>query len=221
MQLSESGPAGQLVPQADGARKKKKSLYFFVRRRPRLKGVPRDWTRPSSEAKYAEALEQEGFVSASLVNRPLSEALLADLRELEQHLMTHFWQLDQEARYCQNLHYLYQWVFILSAFLTTALSATAVFIHTSDADVSLGIIRLTGLLGLVTAVISGVAAAVSYLSANQTPQQRWFKRRSQVEGLRSLYFLFLARARPFDAPDNGERVRQLRLKVLDILRDQK
>jgi hypothetical protein len=84
----------------------------------------------------------------------------------------------------------------------------------------LAIIRLrwTELLGMATAVISGVAAAVSFLDANETPQKRWFKARSQAEALRSIYFLFLARQKPYDTLNTGERVQIMRMRVLEVLR---
>ncbi len=68
--------------------------------------------------------------------------------------------------------------------------------------------------------VSGVAAAVSFLNANQRPQKRWFEARAKAENLRSLYFLFLARQSPFNYPDPGDRVLMLRRKVLDVLRGQ-
>jgi uncharacterized membrane protein YccC len=93
------------------------------------------------------------------------------------------------------------------------------YAQTWDTRTLLGDIHATELLGLLTALISGIAAAVSFLDANQTPQKRWFRARAQAESLRSLYFLFLARARPFDAPTSRERVHRMRHKVIDVLRE--
>jgi hypothetical protein len=71
----------------------------------------------------------------------------------------------------------------------------------------------------MTAVISGVAAGVSFLDANQVPQKRWFKARAQAEALRSLYYIYISRQKPFEIITSRDRVHKMREKVLDILSD--
>jgi hypothetical protein len=217
--MPESTNAGPMKTGPAAQRLEQPSKYFFRRRRPTLRGVPREWVRPASDAEYARLLEKEGVISISLLKQPASAALKADCRELDEHLMPHFWRIDQRAKFFQNRFYLYQWIFILSAFLTTGLAATSVLIHTSKADLSVGPVTLTSIIGVFTALISGIAATVSFLIANESPQQRWFQARSQSENLRSLYFLFLARVTPFNQVDSRDRVQQLRTKVLDVLKD--
>jgi hypothetical protein len=191
----------------------KKSRFFLLRRRP-MANLQREWTRPSDE-EYARQLMAEGFVTQALLGRAMSDELAADVRELDQHLLPHFWRANQLAKYYQNRYYQYQWAFIISAFLTTALAAVNIFLHTqANANTSTS----SGILGFATAIASGIAAAVSFLDANQTPQKRWYKARAQAEGLRSLYFLFLARQHPFDTSSDRERVHRMRQKVIDVLR---
>jgi hypothetical protein len=192
-----------------------RSKFFFVRRKPKNK-VKREWERPPDK-EYVKLLMAEGFITEELVGGKLPDELSADVRELDQHLLPHFWRVDQLARYYQNRYYQYQWAFILAAFLTTALAAINVFLHTQgDRDIG----TLSGVLGFLTAIVSGVAATVSFLDANQTPQKRWYKARAQAEGLRSLYFLFLARQRPFDSESARDRVHRMRQKVIDVLRSE-
>ena len=130
------------------------------------------------------------------------------MRELEQHLLQYFWRMNQQAQFYQNRYYQYQWAFILSAFLTTALAAVNVFLYAQGWDDKSIVDRIqpTEVLGLLTAIISGIATAVSFFDANQTPQKRWFKARAKTESLRSMYFLFLARSKPFDSANTRERV---------------
>ena len=196
-----------------------KSKFFFIRRMPGLR-IPREWERPP-ENEYQRLVLQEGFVTSDMLKNSGSEELSEDVRELEQHLLPHFWRVNQQAKYYQNRYYQYQWAFILAAFFTTAFAAVNVYFYAQkwDTRTLLGDVRPTEVLGLLTALISGIAAAVSFLDANQTPQKRWFKARAQAESLRSLYFLFLARARPFDVPASGERVHRIRQKVIDVLRE--
>lgn len=194
-----------------------RSRLFFRRRRPRW-SYPRDWVRPP-EDRYQEELAREGFITDQFAQQALGQSISDDLRielrELDQHLLPHFWRLDQEAKYYQNRHFLFQWTFIISAFLTTALAAASVFAYAKDWQGTTGLIPAA--FGLATAIVSGIAAAVSYLDANQTPQRRWFQARAQAESLRSLYFLFIARQPPFDTPSVRERVEIMRQKVVDVL----
>lgn len=204
-------------------REERKPMYFFIRRMP-LRSVPREWSRPP-EKRYKKELLDQGFITEELLKGPMSPELSADVRELEQHLLPHFWRVHQEALYYQNRYYKYQWVFILAAFLTTALAAINVLIYALDAQhgfdtgTFIGTFRWTEALGFVTALVSGLAATVSFLDANQTPQNRWFNARAQAESLRSLYFLFLARQAPFNLANPRDRVQEMRRAVIDVLVD--
>ena len=176
-----------------------------MRRRPRW-NLQRDWVRPPEE-EYKRQLAAEGFISEEFAQRALGQAISVDLhtelRELDQHLLAHFWRLDQQAKYYQNRHFQFQWTFIISAFLTTALAAASVFVYAQNWQGTSGAIPAA--FGLATAIVSGVAAAVSFLDANQTPQRRWFRARAQAESLRSLYFLFIARQPRSTRPRRGSR----------------
>lgn len=200
-----------------------KPRLFFIRRVP-FRRVRREWTHPGEE-QYRKLLLEQGFITPSLLKDPVSEELTTDIRELEQHLLPHFWRVNQEAKFFQNKYYQYQWVFILAAFFTTALAAVNVFVYAQGWQTGfhtgtfLGTVKWTELLGFATAVISGMAATVSFLDANQTPQARWFKARAQAESLRSLYFLFIARQNPFNLETSRARVQKLRRKVIDVLVD--
>ncbi len=199
----------------------RRSKWFFLRRVPRRK-LPREWTRPSDE-QYERDLIEEGFIAPSMLGEGMSAELAEDIRELDQHLLPHFWRMNQQAKFFQNRFYQYQWAFILAAFLTTALAAVNVFLYaqgwTGQQGTIVGTLQWTEVLGFLTAVVSGIAASVSFLDANQTPQKRWYKARVQAETLRSMYFLFLARQAPFDTPSQRERVQRMREKVIEVLRE--
>jgi hypothetical protein len=205
--------------QKDIDKQERRPKLFIFRRRPHVH-IPREFP-PMSDEEYERKLIGEGFISTSMISDEVSEEMRVDLRELEQHLMPHFWRLDQQARFFQNKFYQYQWAFILAAFFTTTLAAISVLIFALNKESAevLGLFKWTEVLGLCTAIMSGIAASVSFLDANQTPQQRWFRARTQAESLRSLYFIYLARQAPFDTPDTRERVQRLRRKVLDVLRE--
>ncbi|RPI98687.1 MAG: DUF4231 domain-containing protein [Chloroflexi bacterium] len=197
----------------------RRSKLFLLRRRPSW-GMKREWVRPPDE-QYKRELLEEGFISDPLLDKSMSSELATDVRELDQHLLPHFWRVNQHAEFYQNRYYQYQWAFILSAFLTTVLAAVNVFVYAKgwDDQAIVGRIQPTEVLGLLTAIISGIATAVSFLDTNQTPQKRWFRARTQSESLRSMYFLFLARSKPFDSASTRERVTVLRQRVIDVLRE--
>ena len=81
------------------------SKFFFIRRMPSL-GLSRDWERPP-ESEYQRQVLQEGFVTSDFVKKSGSDDLAEDIRELEQHLLPHFWRENQQARYYQNRYYQY------------------------------------------------------------------------------------------------------------------
>ncbi len=199
-----------------------RSLWFFRRRVP-LRRIEREWTPPKDPEDYRRQQLQEGFITADLLQEEISDELFADLRELDQHLLPHFWRVNQIAKFYQNRYYQYQWAFILAAFFTTAFAAVNVYVYAQNwqngTHTLLGTIKWTELLGLLTAIISGIAAAVSFLDANETPQRRWYKARAQAETLRSLYFLFLAHQTPFNQATGRDRVQRMREKVIDVVRE--
>ncbi len=200
--------------------KKTPRRLLFIYKVP-LRSVPREWQKPSDE-KYQEVLNDQGFITVEMIKGAHSTELEGDCRELEQHLLPDFWAQDQLAHYYQNLHFRYQWLFIIATFLTTVLAAINVWLYAQgwQGYRLFGFMRWTEVLGIAAAALSGLAAAVSFLNANQRPQKHWFEARAKAENLRSLYFLFLARQSPFNYPDPGDRVQILRQKVLDVLRGQ-
>ena len=200
--------------------KKARKRLLFIYKVP-FRRMAREWERPP-EGEYQKLLEEQGFITPRMLGRRMTKELAADLRELEEHLLPDFWAQDQLARYYQNLHFRYQWLFIIATFCTTALAALNVWLYAQGWQEYRPIdgVRWTEILGIAAAAVSGLAAAVSFLNANQRPQKRWFEARAKAENLRSLYFLFLARQSPFNYPDPGDRVLMLRRKVLDVLRGQ-
>lgn len=198
-----------------------KPKYFFIRRVPR-RNIAREWSRPADD-QYTRDLMNEGFITETLLKGSFSDDLRVDIRELDQHLLPHFWRTNQRARFFQNRFYQYQWTFILAAFLTTALAAVNVFVYAQGwqggTSTPLGRIPWTEILGLSTAIISGVAAAVSFLDANQTPQKQWYKARAQAEALRSIYFTYLGRLSPFNTANTRDRVQLMRERVLEVLQE--
>ena len=201
-------------------KKTRKRLFLFIYKTP-FRRVSQEWVRPP-EGEYEQLLEEQGFITVRMVGRHMTKELAADLRDLERYLLPDFWAQDQLALYYQNLHFRYQWIFIIATFFTTAFAALNVWLYAQGwQNIRLfGFVRWTEVLGIAAAAISGGAAAVSFLNANQRPQKRWFEARAKAENLRSLYFLFLARQSPFNYPDPGDRVQMLRQKVLDVLRGQ-
>lgn len=183
---------------------------FFVRRRPKL-SVPFDWERPKSDAEYHKLLEIEGFISQTHWKPDVVDEfplLKQDLTDLEQHLMPFFWELNQKAKYYQNQFYLYQWVFLFGALITTGLGAFTTYSYTLENPGS-----LPEVFGIITAIVSGVTAFFNVISNQSSPQARWARARRLAEELRVTYFRYVTRLKPFDGADRVQKLRQHILAV--------
>lgn len=201
--------------------------YFLFRRRPRLRGISPDWQPPSDEDEYQRLLEYEGFVSKrDLEDRAANQlpVILADLKDLDTHLLPTFFEMSQKSKYYQNQYYLYQYIFYFGAFLTIILGAITLFgsynltnLTATGSDItrtqeafSNNPFLAFAYLAAITAVITAFFTA---LSNRGEPFRRWWRWRRLAEDLRSHYFLYLSHLPPYDYPD---RVQRLRETVVDI-----
>jgi hypothetical protein len=201
--------------------KRKSSIQdlFFLKRRPRLRGVSMEWDPPPDDAAYQKLLNDEGFVSNDywkdddINNHPI---IAQDLADLEQYLLPTFFEFSQKSKYFQNQFYLFQWVFIWGAFFTTVLGALAsIFYYLSNSatgTVEAGL-STQQLFSYLTAIVGAITAFITALSNRGEPLKRWGKTRRLAEELRMNYFNYLSHLPPFDKPD---RVQKLRESVIDI-----
>lgn len=186
---------------------------FFVKRRPQTH-IAMEWEKPRDEEKYHESLEWEGLISYKrwkdddLTQYPL---LMQDLKDLDQHLLPVFWEFNQKAKHFQNRFYLYQWVFMMGAFITTVFGAATTFVYTLPNDGGV----LPEIFGMMTAVIAFLTATFNVMSTQGAPQARWARSRRLTEELRMTYFKYLSHIEPFHSED---RVQVLRQTVLAIRR---
>lgn len=200
------------------AKPKQKSYIqdlFFLRRRPRLRGIPLDWERPATDEEFQKMIADEGFISIrhwdedDMNQHPI---IVQDLADLEQYLLPTFFEFSQKSKYYQNQFYLYQWIFIVGAFLTTILGALASIYYVSDPSDATGRANLQIMFSYMTAVVGAVTAFITALSNRGEPQKRWGKNRRLAEELRMTYFTYLSHLEPYDKPD---RVQVLRQNVID------
>lgn len=198
---------------------KKKPYYqdlFIFRRRPRLRGISQDWERPATEAEMQKLIADEGFVSLEMWDKDdLREhrIIAQDLADLQQYLLPTFFEFSQKSKYYQNQFYLYQWVFIVGAFLTTILGALASIYYVSDAieDPVRSAIQVG--FSYATAAVGAITAFITALSNRGEPQKRWGKTRRLAEELRMHYFTYVSHLEPYEKPD---RIQRLRQNVIDI-----
>jgi hypothetical protein len=185
---------------------------FFFKRMPKPH-VPSKWKRPSAEADYEMQKDWEGFVSPlfwkkdDLTKYP---TLKQDLEDLDEHLLPAFWEFNQKAKHYQNRFYLYQWIFMGGALLTTFLGALTTYTYTLD-----NARDFPEIAGIMTALVSGVTAYFNYVSDQGSPQKRWAKTRRLTEELRTNYYRYLAHLQPYHETD---RVQQMRKMVITVRR---
>lgn len=189
---------------------------FFLKRRPRLRGVSIDWDPPTDAAGYQKLLNDEGFVSNQywkdddINNHPI---IAQDLADLDEYLLPTFFEFSQKSKYYQNQFYLYQWVFIWGAFLTTVLGALAsIFYLASPGTVTTGL-SIQQFFSYLTAVVGAVTAFITALSNRGSPLKHWGKTRRLAEELRMNYFNYLSHLSPYHEMD---RVQKLRETVINI-----
>lgn len=206
----------QVSSTGEKRRERRYQDLFFFRRRPR-RNIPIEWERPADDADYQRLLEGSGFVSPSawqeqynddLSNHPV---IAQDLADLDQHLLPTFFELNQKARYYQNVYYYYQWIFVWGAFLTTLLGTMAAF--TADPTSTGFESYISRFLSIMTAIVGATTAYFTALSNRGRPNERWAKTRTLTEELRTEYFKYLAHLSPYDKPD---RVQVLRANVVEV-----
>lgn len=192
---------------------------FFIRRVPKTH-IPLFPTLPPKEEKpaYVKLLDESGFITPEmwqeedLGHYPI---LAQDLGDLEEHLLPTFFEFDQKARHYQNRFYLYQWIFIWGAFLTTLAGVLTTYSYIMVQGGGLA----APFFGVLTALISAMTAYFNILADQGAPQNRWTKSRRLAEELRMTYYKYLAHLPPFDTerrlPVMREMVIQIRQKERD------
>jgi hypothetical protein len=189
---------------------------FFIKRRPHLWGIRLDWERPATPEAWTKLIDDEGFVSLSgwkiddIAQYPV---IRQDLDDLDEYLLPTFFEFSQKSKYYQNRFYLYQWVFIIGAFITTVLGTLASLYYNPNPEGREEYVIIQQSLSYATAAVGALTAFVTALSNRNEPQKRWAKNRRLAEELRMLYFQYLAHLEPFHEPD---RVQKLRENVIDI-----
>jgi hypothetical protein len=204
---------------ASPPKKRKSSIsdLFFFKRRPRLRGIPMEWEKPDDET-YQKLVHDEGFVSARYWKEDdigTHRIVAQDIADLDQYLLPSFFEFSQKSKYFQNQFYLYQWIFIWGAFLTTVLGALAsiAYVAAGATDLDPGRATVQQSLSYMTAVVGAVTAFITALSNRGEPLKRWGKTRRLAEELRMNYFNYLSHLPPYEKPD---RVQKLREMVINI-----
>lgn len=119
------------------------SDLFFVRRRPKWLGVPKEWEAPQDEATYQSLLKSDDFLSA--VDFPEDAAakhpvIVQDMNDIRQYLLPTFYEMSQKSKYYQNLYYFYQWIFIFGAFFTTLFGTLATYNIVGNTETSTAVV---------------------------------------------------------------------------------
>ncbi len=214
-----SNPAAEPKTEKKPTRKRPFSRFrdlFFIRRFPKFfGGLPQEWVLPD-DTEYQRQIHDAGFVSldseeyGDLSAHPI---ILQDLKDLDQHLLPTFFMLGQKARYYQNQFYMYQWVFITGAFLTTLFGTLALYLY-GQVDASALAAQTAGdplatALSYLTAIIGAVTAFYTTLSNRGEPRKRWSKVRRLTEETRACYFRYLAHLPPYDTSERVQRLREM------------
>ncbi len=186
---------------------------FFIKRRPKWR-IAKEWERPNSDDALKKLVADNDFVTEDDISayieheRPKNETgravalgdfktVLADLAILHNlDYIGEFFKNSQASAHYQNLYYRYNWLFGISAVLTTL--ATVLTLTVADSAAGSPERVSTAMLAAT------MGAATTFLGTRMRtvhPQRRWYLHRRRAEALRSHYFLFLAHARPYRGND--------------------
>jgi hypothetical protein len=188
---------------------------FFFKRRPR-RNLVSEWQPPATDEAFERLIDDDGFVSALRWQEQYGEditqhpIIAQDLADLKQHLLPTFFQLNTKAKYYQNQFYMYQWIFVWGAFLTTLLGTLSAFTANSQVAATEDLSRV---FSLATAIVGAFTAYVTQLSNRGRPQERWAKTRTLTEEVRTQYFKYLSHLAPYDKPDRVQKLRENMVEV--------
>jgi hypothetical protein len=187
---------------------------FIFKRRPKAI-MSKEYVALTGDA-YYEALNNEGFISPkhwtqdNLSDYPIIEQ---DIKDLEEHLLPTFWRYTHLAKYYQNRFYLYQWVFMFGAFLTTILAVFTSYFDNTGYIVPMIGMEYVRFYSVMTMIVSAITSYFTLLSNQSNPRNRWANYRRLSEELRMTYFKFLARLEPYDKEN---RVTKMREQIMAI-----
>lgn len=191
---------------------------------------PQSWNELTGEA-LQRKIKEEGFIAkADFDDYPALmdvEPFNQEIQELEELLIKPYFIASQKAKFFQNMHFLYQWVLVIGAFVTTLFATVAVTVNTSpliidpsnpssivinnpEAVVNRGIVKASS---IATALVSFVTTIITAYLRNRQPQYEWYSWRRVTEELRRHYFMYLTHLAPYDKPD---RVEVLERNVVQI-----
>ena len=193
--------------------KRKSSIgnLFFFKYRPRLGGIPMDWERPSDDDAYQKMIHDEGFVSVKFWQDDdisLHPIVKQDLEDLEDYLLPTFFEFSQKSKYYQNQFYLYQWIFIEGAFLTTVLGTLASITYVANSSQVNAPQTWQQFLSYMTAIVGAVTAFITALSNRGEPLKHWGKTRRLAEELRTNYFKYLSHLPPYDKQNRPKKLHE-------------
>jgi hypothetical protein len=151
---------------------------------------------------YLRWRPKEGEQIVSLRVQANYPAFAEDFEQLEQKLMPHFRELDNEALRTQNQFRLEQVALIFGGALATTLGA----IQAALAEAAWP--------GIIEAVLAAMLAATALRTQALKAQERYFTNRLKAETLRGEYFLFLGRVGHY-AKDR-HRIQRLIRRVADV-----
>lgn len=187
------------------------SNLFFVRRRPKLQGSLQEWHKPD-DATYEALVRSHDFLTVKdieeYIQNKAPNLTLADFATIVDDLellngdtyLHHYFRYDAAAGHYQNNFYLYNWIFVLGAFVTALLAY-------------LSVISSSSLIWIATGVIGFITTVYTFKNNREVPQREWYVNRRRAESLRSHYYQYLAQVPPYHGSNENREVRLLQTLV--------
>jgi hypothetical protein len=112
--------------------KKSGPKLFFLTGRLQLRGIPKRWEKPDTEAKYEKQIKGSDFlVEEDLKTYGLdtSPTVKEDVQDLRNLLLEPFFRANQKAKHYQNDYFRQQWILVLGTFLTAVIATFTVIFN--------------------------------------------------------------------------------------------
>ncbi len=119
---------------------------------------------------------------------------MADLEQIDKHLITVFRECDYEASMQQNRYRLFQISYIMLAMMATLVGSLQALMLSNNP-------YWLPILSFIETVIALIATFLATMAAREPPFQLWMVNRQQAEGLRRECFRYIARLPPYDQLD--------------------
>jgi hypothetical protein len=111
---------------------KSQPKLFFLNGRLQMRGIPKKWDKPDSEAQYEKQIKASDFLiedDLKTYTLDASPTVKEDVQDLRRLLLEPFFRSNQKAKHYQNDYFKQQWILVMGTFLTAMIATFTVIFN--------------------------------------------------------------------------------------------